>query len=156
MNTKKLTYNALLTALAAALTFFPRFPTPLGYIHFGDSIIWLAAMLSGAYPAAIVGALGHSIADLLSGNAVYIIPTIIIKGVMGFVVGKIIYSKNDIKHFAAAGIAALVIVTLGYFLWELFIFGIAAAVPSMLSSVLQCIMNVAVFWVITRIIGKIK
>ena len=65
-NTKRMVYIALLSAMAFVLTRFIQFPTALGYIHFGDSIIYLTAFLLGGAAAAAVGAIGGGFSDLLS------------------------------------------------------------------------------------------
>ena len=119
MNTKQFVRVAMLTALACVLTIVPKVPIGGGYVHFGDCIIYVAAMILGPIPGAIVGAIGHSLADFISGYPIFCIPTFIIKGIMGFAIGKIVYGHVDIKHFIIGGIVALVIVTGGYFAAEI-------------------------------------
>ena len=109
MNTKPFVRVAMLTALACVLTIVPKVPIGGGYVHFGDCIIYVAAMILGPIPGAVVGAIGHSLADFISGYPIFCIPTFIIKGIMGFAIGKIVYGHVDIKHFIIGGIAALVI-----------------------------------------------
>ena len=65
MNTKQFVRVAMLTALACVLTIVPKVPIGGGYVHFGDCIIYVAAMILGPIPGAIVGAIGHSLACLL-------------------------------------------------------------------------------------------
>ena len=98
MNTKQFVRVAMLTALACVLTIVPKVPIGGGYVHFGDCIIYVAAMILGPIPGAIVGAIGHSLADFISGYPIFCIPTFIIKGIMGFAIGKIVYGHVDIKH----------------------------------------------------------
>lgn len=123
MTTGQFVRIALLTALAAVLTMFPKFPTPTGYVHFGDSVIYIASIFLGPVSGMTVGAIGHSLADIISGYPIYALPTFIIKGLMGWLIGKIAYQKIDVKHFTLAGLAALIIVTFGYFLaeWVMFV-----------------------------------
>ena len=84
MKVRKLTRAAMLSALACVLTIFPQIPTPTGgYVHFGDSIIYIAAVFLGPVAGAVVGAVGHSLADIMSGYVVFAIPTFIMKGLMG-------------------------------------------------------------------------
>ena len=120
----------MLAALAMVLTMVPQIPTGTGgYVHFGDSVIYLAAMLLGPAGGAVVGAVGHSLADLLSGHAIFILPTFVIKGLMGFVIGKLIYPAENLnkRRFICAGLSALVIVTLGYFVAEIPLYGVQTA-----------------------------
>mgnify|MGYP000149296723 CR=1 FL=1 len=50
MNTKQFVRVAMLTALACVLTIVPKVPIGGGYVHFGDCIIYVAAMILGLYP----------------------------------------------------------------------------------------------------------
>jgi len=135
----------MLVALATVLTMFPQVPVPMtgGYVHFGDSVIYIASIFLGPIQGAIVGAIGHSLADLFSGYAIFCLPTFIIKGLMGYMIGKIAYSRPDAKHLAVAGIVALVIVTLGYFVAEVILLGFGAALASLVSSPIQWLMSIA-------------
>ena len=56
-NTKKLIQAAVLTALACVLTIVPKVPIGGGYVHFGDTVIYIAAILLGPIYGAAVGAL---------------------------------------------------------------------------------------------------
>lgn len=147
---------AMLTALAAVLTMFPQIPTGTGgYVHFGDSVIYLAAVFLGPLPGAAVGAVGHGLADLLTGHAVFVLPTFLIKGLIGFTVGKIAYQKIDVRHFVLAGLAALCIVTFGYFLAEIPLYGLASAAVVFISSPVQWLMSVAASAVLIPLVNRI-
>lgn len=90
IETKKLTYCALMTALVfVATAFIPQIPVPFtnGYIHTGDSMIFVAAILLGWKYGAIAGGIGSAMADLTLGYYHWILPTLIIKSIMGAVVG---------------------------------------------------------------------
>ena len=54
MNTKQFVRVAMLTALACVLTIVPKVPIGGGYVHFGDCIIYVAAMILGPIPGAIL------------------------------------------------------------------------------------------------------
>ena len=89
----------MLTALACVLTMVPQIPTGTGgYVHFGDSIIYVASAFLGPICGAVVGAVGHSLADILTGHIIFALPTFIIKGLMGFAIGKLLY-KNFLPNF---------------------------------------------------------
>lgn len=154
MNTKRFVRTALLTALACVLTIVPKVPMGAGYVHFGDCIIYTAAILLGPAAGAVVGAVGHSLADLISGFPAFCIPTLIIKGIMGFVIGKIVYGHIDVKHFIIGGITALIIVTGGYFLAEWPMMGYEIALISLISSPIQWCMSMAASAVIIPILIK--
>lgn len=99
MNTKQFVRVAMLTALACVLTIVPKVPIGSGYVHFGDCIIYVAAMILGPIPGAIVGAIGHSLADFISGYPYSVYRHLLLKDIMGFAIGKIVYGHVDIKQF---------------------------------------------------------
>ncbi len=117
-NTKRMVYIALLSAMAFVLTRFIQFPTALGYIHFGDSIIYLTAFLLGGAAAAAVGAIGGGFSDLLSYPA-YTLPTIIIKALVGFASAAVFKKcKNKIVGMILAFVCGAFIVAGGYYITE--------------------------------------
>jgi len=119
--TKNLTVLGLLIALVAISTMVIQVPVPAteGYIHLGDSVIFLVAILFGSRRGMIAGGLGSAIADILTGYTHWAIPTLIIKGIMGYLVGKI--SNIDDKNILnTRNIISLIVgviwMVLGYFL----------------------------------------
>ena len=87
MNTT--TKHLVLAALFAALTFVLTayfFHVPVGvnggYIHFGDSMIYLAASVLPLPYAMAAGAIGAGLSDLISGGAMWVLPTVIIKALI--------------------------------------------------------------------------
>ena len=79
-----------LAAAAAAVTFLvtvlPKIPIPLGYAHLGDAVIFLVALLLPRRDAALAAAIGSALADLLGGFPIWILPTLLIKAGMVFLV----------------------------------------------------------------------
>jgi len=107
-------YSGLLIALTFTATFLIKIPLPIvqGYIHPGDSIIILSGMLFGGPIGAIVGAFGSSLADLLGGYQQWILPTFIIKGFLGYIVG---YSFNK-KNYSIKTSFSFGIISIGFFI----------------------------------------
>ncbi len=75
--------------LLAAMVFFTtayvlHIPVGVGsgYIHLGDTVVYLAAALLPTPYAIAAAAVGAGLADVLTGAAVWALPTVIIKGVM--------------------------------------------------------------------------
>ena len=102
---KKLTFTGLMAALICVLTMFPHIPNPAGsgYIHLGDGMILLAAMVVGplAIPAA---AIGSALADLFSGYALYAPATAVIKGLVALI-AWLMYRRGHIVRTAVAFLA---------------------------------------------------
>ncbi len=111
MKTSKMTMVSTLAALTFVLTRFTAIPIPgtQGYIHLGDTIIYITAILFGGPSAAAVGAIGGALSDA-TYSAIWILPTLIIKGIMGFVCGKIANRKkwNSLRNISAMIISGII------------------------------------------------
>ena len=85
----------MFAALIIVATIFIRVPIGIneGYIHVGDSMIYLAACLLGPY-AAIAAVIGGAFADILAGAAAWALPTAIIKAcnTIPFIVATALYA----------------------------------------------------------------
>ena len=80
--------NVVLTGLLAAMMFFTTayvLHIPIvggGYIHLGDTILYIAATLLPTPYAMAVGVIGGGLADVMVGAAAWAPSTVIIKAVM--------------------------------------------------------------------------
>ena len=115
----KLTLGGIFAALICIATMFFQIPVSLtqGYIHIGDALILLCASLLGwiAVPAAAVGSM---LADLLSGYAVYCLPTLIIKGGVALIVVLGVKENSSLWRALIWFVLAELWMVLGYFLVE--------------------------------------
>jgi len=111
-NVKRITYGGLATALVfVATAIIPQIPVPFteGYIHAGDSMIFVTAILLGWRYGAIAGGLGSAMADLFLGYSHWVIPTLIIKAIMGAIVGYMAQDFKDNKHRLTRNIITILI-----------------------------------------------
>lgn len=92
---KKLAINALAIALVCVSTMVIQIPIPLGYMHLGNCCILLVSVYFGNMTGMLAGGIGSCLADLLSGYTQWIIPTLIIKGIMGLVIAMIAYREGE-------------------------------------------------------------
>lgn len=94
--TRKFVLTGLMTSLVFVLTFIFPIPVPFtsGYIHLGDSMIYISVIILGPFFGAFASGVGSMLADLLAGYAQYAIPTLIIKSTMALVMGLIISGKT--------------------------------------------------------------
>lgn len=89
--------NVVLTGLLAAMMVFTTayiLHIPIvggGYVHLGDTVLYMAAALLPTPYAMAVGVIGGGLADILSGAAVWAPATVIIKAVMALA----FTAKND-------------------------------------------------------------
>ncbi|MGN1367377.1 MAG: ECF transporter S component [Aristaeellaceae bacterium] len=127
LSVKKLCLAGVLAALVFVMTYVPKVPVPVtgGYVHLGDGAIFLAALLLGplGIPAA---AIGSGLSDLLGGYMVYVIPTVMIKGLVALVAWKV-WKEGSWLRAVIAFVAAEVVMVLGYFAFEAVMYGAAAA-----------------------------
>lgn len=101
MKTKEICLRGLMIALVTVSTMVLQIPVSAtnGYIHLGDSMILLISVFFGWRYGMVAGGVGAALADLLSGYAHWAPFTLIIKGVMGLLVGKIAHYTPQEKHF---------------------------------------------------------
>lgn len=116
--TYKLTINALGIAMVAIATMFLQFPIPLGYAHLGNCFILLFAIFFGPSTGLITAGIGSALADLLTGYTLWVIPTLIIKSLMGYLIGKIASQDTNkslkSKYVFLASIVGIVEMIAGY------------------------------------------
>jgi len=86
---------ALVASVTLVATLFLKVQTPTGYIHLGDGVIYGAALAFGPVFAAIAGALGSSMADVLGGYIIWAPWTFVIKGVAGYIIGRLGYLNGS-------------------------------------------------------------
>ncbi|MCB2299991.1 ECF transporter S component [Clostridium tagluense] len=119
------TIDIVQISLMAAITFIAtsviHFPSSMGVLHLGDSMIFLSAILFGRKKAAISSAIGMCLFDLMTGYTMWAPFTLVIKGGMGYIAGTIAYRKNydgnkfsnNVFAFVIAGIWMIVAYYLG-------------------------------------------
>lgn len=146
---KYLTITGLMAAMITIMTaYICHIPTGVngGYIHFGDSIIYLAAALLPTPYALAAAAIGGGLADLLT-SPMWAPATIVIKMLITIPFtnksAKIITPRNVI-----ASVIAYFISGISYFLAECLLFGTGTALIASLSGSLIQSGGSAVFFLI--------
>ena len=104
---KDLVLTALMTAIVFLATFVPHIPIPLGYAHLGDAAIFLLAILAPRRSALLAACFGSALADFMSGFALWIVPTLVIKFVMAEIVYRMARSGSQIGGRTRVAIALL-------------------------------------------------
>ncbi|MGL5348518.1 MAG: TIGR04002 family protein [Peptostreptococcaceae bacterium] len=108
------------TSLFSALIFLTiayilHIPIGNGYVHIGDAFIYLAAAILPTPYAIACAAIGAGLADLATGYAIWVIPTIIIKPILVLFITsegkKIINIRNIVGTFTGGFV--------GWFLYAL-------------------------------------
>ncbi len=157
METKTKTLLAALTAMFAALiivtTAYLKIPAPLGYVHIGDSMVYLAASILPGPFGFIAAALGGALADLLAGYPQWAFPTAIIKAlnVLPFFLIKFAI-KDSGKLNKIINLPTLImlipttLVTLGgYFIANTLLYDFGAATAELLPNFFQATASAVIF-----------
>ncbi len=159
--------NLVLTALFAALitvfTAYIKINTGInnGYIHFGDSLIYLCACLLPVTNVLIGAAVGGAFADLLAGAAVWAPFTAVIKALNALTVALIYRSKLNRNKSriltpasASAGAASGIVTIAGYYIAEGILYSFPTALTSVPFSIVQAIGSSVIFIIIAAALDK--
>ncbi|HEV8353617.1 MAG TPA: ECF transporter S component [bacterium] len=118
MKTRDLAAAAVFLALTFVVTRYTVIPIPQtkGYFNLGEVVIYIAAMVFGPVVGAAAGGLGSALADLAAGAPQFAPFTLIVKGLEGYVVGRLARQTTTSRLLAAVAGGAVMVA--GYFLSE--------------------------------------
>ena len=146
--TKKLTITGIMAALITLMTaYICHIPVGVngGYVHFGDSLIYLTATLLPTPYALAAAAIGGGMADLLTAP-MWAPATIVIKMLL-----VLPFTSRTTKIVTVRNVVATVlgyfISGIGYFIAEYFLFGSwSVLLVSMLQTLIQSAGSAIVFF----------
>ena len=159
--TKKIIMAAMLAALACVATMIIKIPSPLkGYLNLGDCIVLVSGwMLSPAYGFLAAG-LGSALADVFSGYVTYAPATFVIKGLMALIAFygfKLLHNKiGRLPSRIITGIFAEIMMILGYFVFEGFLYGFVPSLVNIPANGVQGIAGLIIGVVLIKIFEKTK
>lgn len=161
----KVCLTGLMAALIAVFTAFVKIPTGInnGYLHFGDSVIYLAGCIVGPF-GIISAAIGGALADIMAGVAVWAVPTAIIKALncLPFVLATRYYiKKKDCFKIVNAYTVAMTVVSalitiFGYLLAESLMYSFPTALTSVPFSIVQAVGSGVIFVLMGKALEKAK
>ncbi len=158
----KITYTAIFTAIIILATSVIKFSTGLGegYIHLGDSFVYLTACVLPFPYCLVASALGGALADILSGFAIWSIPTAIIKmmNVLPFAIvcRKLKTNKILCKQIVLMTIVSGIITILDYFVAECILYSVASATLSLIGNTIQAVASGIIFVIMATALDKIN
>ncbi|NVM53694.1 MAG: ECF transporter S component [Candidatus Helarchaeota archaeon] len=150
--------TSIMTALVCAVTFsFPILVNALtgGYFNIGEIVIYIAAILFGPFIGGFAGGVGAALADAIVAPQ-FIIGTLPIKFLEGFIVGYIVYTaklKSWLKYWETwkeRGILILavliggIVMVIGYFFYELTFWAIGDAIGEIPINIAQVLVGLGV------------
>lgn len=128
--TYMLVVNGVFIALTLVATYLIQIRLPFigagGLIHMGNIPLFIGAWLFGRKTGAIAGGIGMGLFDLLSGWVSWAPFTLVIVGLMGYVIGKVEEKplvKNILANRIIGIILAIIIKIVGYYIAEVILFG---------------------------------
>ncbi|WP_246637643.1 ECF transporter S component [Crassaminicella profunda] len=148
MNVKQLTITGLMAALVLVGTMLIQVPTPTkGYIHIGDSMVYLSGILLGPIAGSLAAGIGSLFADVFSGYFIYAPATFVIKGLealaIGYIYHKIVTIDTSISKkiiiFVFSVVVGGMIMVLGYLAYESILYGFATAVLGVVGNITQAV-----------------
>ncbi|EFC90251.1 protein of unknown function DUF1393 [Dethiosulfovibrio peptidovorans DSM 11002] len=131
--TRKIVLGALTAAMVTGATMLSA-PVPgfRLYFNLGEGIIYTVAILLGPRYGAVCGGLGAALADLILGYPLWAPLTLTIKGLEGYVVGRLAPSGKIRAILAGATVMAA-----GYSISAGFLYGWAAAPIELMTDIVQ-------------------
>ena len=157
--TQKIVIASMFAALACVATMIIKIPTPLkGYINLGDCVVLLAGWMISPVYGFLAAGLGSALADVFSGYFVYAPVTFLIKGLMAlaaFYIYKLLSKKiNNLVSRLISAFAAEVIMILGYYVFEGFMYGFGASLVNMPANIIQGTAGLVLGSVLIKIFEK--
>lgn len=159
--TQKIVLAAMLAALVCVATMVIKIPSPLkGYMNLGDCVVLVAGWLLSPIYGFLAAGLGSALADLFSGYVVYAPVTFAIKGLMAlaaYFLYKVLSKKiNGSVSRIISGFIAEVIMILGYYLFEGFMYGFEASLVNIPANAVQGAAGLILGIVLIKIFEKTK
>lgn len=147
---------ALFAAIITALTAYFHIPAGHGYIHVGDSFIFLAACMLPTPYAVAASAIGGGLADILAGAPIWAPATIVIKSLLVFSFTSKSKKIVNVRNICAI-IAAMVITCAGYCVYDGLVFGQwPIAIAGIPDSIIQVAASGVIFFVLALAIDASK
>ncbi len=155
--TKNLAMSALMIALIFVCTYTVKIPNPAtgGYTHMGDCMIFLAVLVLGKKQGALAGGLGAALSDLLTGATLWVLPTFVIKLIMGWIMGSIVEMKLNEKYgWIIGAILGGIWQSIAYTLVKIPMVGMAPAVASIPRILMQTLIGLVIYVVIAKLLER--
>lgn len=156
-STRQLTYMGIMAALVFVATRFLGLPIPTGYgwMHLGDTFVYLSGALLGPL-GAIPAGIGSMLSDITAGYAVYAIPTLLIKtldaGILGYVAKHYLNPQDGfmlhILKLAMGATLGTALMMAGYFITEVLLYELPVAIANLVPNAIQGIGGAFIFLVI--------
>jgi len=121
--------SGIMAALVCVATMLIQIPIPAteGFFNIGDAMVMVASITFGPIVGGLAGGVGSALADALGGWYTWVPFTLVIKGAEGIVAGIIVGNKRTSRRVLAAWVLGGLIMVSGYFIVQVFLYGLGAA-----------------------------
>lgn len=159
--TKKIVMASMLAALCCVATMIIKIPSPLkGYLNLGDCVVLLSGFMLSPLYGFLAAGVGSALADIFSGYVVYAPATFIIKGVMALIAFygfKYLHTKvGKTPSRVISGIVSEIIMVLGYFIFEGFMYGFIPSAVNIPANAVQGVAGLILGVTLVRVFEKHK
>ena len=161
INTRRMLLSAMLAAICCVVTTFLKIPSPFkGYINLGDCIVLLCGWVLSPIYGFLAAGLGSLFADVFAGYVMYAPVTFVIKGAMALIANycfRSMHSRfgNTVSRIVG-GVLAEIIMVLGYFVFEGFLYGFVPSAVNIPINAVQGIAGLIAGIILARVFDKTK
>ena len=164
IDTKAVALTAMFAALVMTATAFIKIPAPLGYVHAGDSVVFLSACVLPGPLGFLAAAIGGALADIISGYAVWALPTAIIKAlnVLPFFIARLILKRKNKDQrilspsIIAAFTASMAVTVGGYYAADALLYDYTAALAEIPFNSMQAVIGTVLFVALALALDAVK
>lgn len=148
--------TAMMAAMVFLGTYFFKIPSPNGYTHLGDCMIFTAVLVLGGKRGALAGGIGAALADLLGGYIFWVVPTFFIKAIMALVMCG--FCKTGIGKlrfgWTAGAVLGGIFQIAAYTVVKIPVFGLEYAITRLPGLIVQTICGVVIAAVIVTVFNE--
>ncbi|MFD1421630.1 ECF transporter S component [Lactiplantibacillus songbeiensis] len=158
LSTRTIALLGLLIAVTVVISRLLIIPIPMthGNVNLCDAGIMIAALLFGRRGGVIVGGASGFILDLISGYSQYMLFSLIVHGVEGWLVGQLGAGKSKRRQLVAMSVGGLVMVV-GYFVSDSILYAMPTGLIGIPTNAVQAILGgVIAFPVVLRLSHYVK
>ena len=117
-------------------------------------MVMFAAMVFGPVVGFFAGGVGSALGDIIGGYPGWAPITLVVKGLEGLVVGYLARRSDSTGNLVVAGVVGGAIMVLGYFLFEVYMYGLPAALTEVPGNTLQAVTGILVGTALAKAIKK--
>ena len=159
--TKRIVTASMLAALCCVATMIIKIPSPLkGYINLGDCVVLLSGWLLSPLYGFLAAGIGSALADIFSGYIAYAPSTFVIKGLMAIIAycgfRRLHKRVGSFSSRIISGTLSEIIMILGYFVFEGFLYGFVPSIVNIPANSVQGIAGLIIGTMLIKVFEKNK